>query len=131
MEFDGPEPVPGLAAEIIHNAPAKRAMWKDGLQVQVELADIPKMQSLGFVLYEHAELVAMAHEIDLLAAKLGPAAMAFVDAAKNHGVIDPRADAEAHVLSKLASTVEGKLQDLISVTFAVYPVRGDDYEEGR
>jgi len=129
LEFVGPEPTEGLVAEIVHNAPAKRPMWKDGLQVQVELADIPKMQSLGFVLYEHAELVAMAQELDLFATRLGPAAMRFVDAAKRHGVVDTRADAEAHVLSKLHAELENKLQTLISVTYAVYPVRGDDYEE--
>ena len=103
--------------------PSLVTMYRDGIPVRVPPESVAHFQALGFVLYAPTDLPALAREIGLMIAPLGPAITAFVDKALADGVIDPDENAELTILTRLWSEIGKKLELLLNTAYQSFPVK--------
>jgi len=119
-------PATSVEAEVIPAAeagPRLITMYREGTPVEVPISEIPKFESLGFLLHKPEDLVALAREIGQYSNVLYPCLMRLVDALTEDGCIDPSERGDFHVLQKTHNLIGERLQTFINVIFQNYPVK--------
>lgn len=115
-----------VVAEVIPAAeagPRLVTMYREGTPVEVPITEIPKFESLGFLLHKPQDLVALAREVGTYANELYPLMMKLTDAVMEDGVIDPAEESHYHALTTTYSLLGKKLQVFSNVLFQNYPVK--------
>lgn len=120
---------PGLkkvVAEVVKAedaGPPMVTMYRDATPVVVPITEIPKFQTLGFLLHKPEDLTALAREVGTYANELYPLMMKLTDAVMEDGVIDPDEESHFHALTTTYNLVGKKLQVFTNVLFQNYPVK--------
>lgn len=119
------DPSTSAAAEVIPAADAVPmvTMYRDAIPVEVPLTEQAKFETLGFLLHEPQDLVALAREVGAYANELYPLMMKLTDAVMEDGVIDPAEESHYHALTTAFNLVGKKLRIFHNVLFQNYPVQ--------